>query len=135
MFTSGTMELEWYLPACAKIRSKCTKGNFSLDLVTLTLLDENRQHITRYRYSTDIFNRIPFTPELGPMDDKWDLLKMKNSFIAKETLHLVKIKKLQNRKNIHILYINVCVVCVCVCACVCVCCQLYIREMTEMIDD
>ena len=75
------------LPACAKIRSNCTKGGFSLNLVTLTLLGENRQHITRYRHKIELLNRIPFTPELGPVDDMWNLLKVKNCSKAMETIY------------------------------------------------
>ena len=84
------MKLNPYLSSCTKLNSKWIK-DLGVRPETLHQIEEklgpNLYHIG---LGPDFLNKTPKTQEIEAIINKWDGLKLKNFFLAKDTINNVK---------------------------------------------
>ena len=84
------MKLELFLTPCTKINSKWIKG-LNVRPETIKLLEENiGRTLNNINQSKFLYDPPPRVMETKPKVNKWDLIKLKSYFTAKETISKVK---------------------------------------------
>jgi hypothetical protein len=84
------LQIDRYLSPCTKLKSKWIK-NLNIKPDTLNLIEEkvgkSLQHIGT---GGNFLNRTPMTQALRSTIDKWELMKLKSFYKAKDTVNRTK---------------------------------------------
>ena len=84
------MKLEYFLTVCTKINSKWIK-DLNVRPETMKLLEENiDKTLSNINHSRILYDPPPRILEIKAKINKWDLIKIKSFYTAKETISKVK---------------------------------------------